>query len=257
MGKTYLFHVAIPRSGRTWRKIEMRGDHTLEDLHHVIQDAFEFDDDHLYSFFMSGKAWDKDSEYTLPERVSPYGQLFIEGEEIADDEADESEMPNLDDFLLEYLEGLNIDDEATAELLPQIKDYIEARQDPGVPLAERLAALIGRDVPSVMILLILIRRNWEDWERDEQRDVRKVTIESLELTVGKKFLYLFDYGDEWRFNVRLDAIHETDQPDAFPKIVQMVGKPPPQYPESSEEDEDWGEEDDDGGFVIYGDDDEK
>ena len=32
---------------------------TMEDLHLAIQQAYGWYDDHLYSFFMSGKAWDK------------------------------------------------------------------------------------------------------------------------------------------------------------------------------------------------------
>ena len=65
--KTYIFHVSIPGFGRVWRKIEMEANQTLEELHYAIQAAFEFDDDHLYSFFMSGRAWDESTEYCLPE----------------------------------------------------------------------------------------------------------------------------------------------------------------------------------------------
>ncbi|MDY6875911.1 MAG: hypothetical protein SWK90_06890 [Chloroflexota bacterium] len=31
--KTYTFHVSLPGTGRVWRKIEMRADQTLEELH--------------------------------------------------------------------------------------------------------------------------------------------------------------------------------------------------------------------------------
>ena len=71
--KTYTFHVSIPGFGRVWRKIEMEANQTLEELHCAIQAAFDFDDDHLYSFFMSGRAWDESTEYCLPEGVDPYG----------------------------------------------------------------------------------------------------------------------------------------------------------------------------------------
>ncbi len=64
--KTYTFHVSIPGTGRVWRKIELVEDHTLEDLHWAIQEAFHFGGDHLYSFFMSGKAWDRSTEYAFP-----------------------------------------------------------------------------------------------------------------------------------------------------------------------------------------------
>jgi len=43
-----------------WRKIEMRADQTLEELHLAIQNAYDWDADHLYSFFMSGiGAWQR------------------------------------------------------------------------------------------------------------------------------------------------------------------------------------------------------
>jgi hypothetical protein len=49
-----------------WRRIEFRGDQTLEDLHDAIQDAFGWDDRHLYAFFMSGQPWDQLTEIARP-----------------------------------------------------------------------------------------------------------------------------------------------------------------------------------------------
>lgn len=51
---------------RPWRRIEARGDQTLHDLHLAIQDAFGWDNDHLYAFFMTGKAWDQRDAYYSP-----------------------------------------------------------------------------------------------------------------------------------------------------------------------------------------------
>ena len=64
--KTYTFHVSIPGTGRVWRKIETPVDQTLEALHFAIQGAYERDADHLYSFFMRGRAWD--ASRVLPAR---------------------------------------------------------------------------------------------------------------------------------------------------------------------------------------------
>ena len=80
--KTYTFHVSLPGTGRTWRKIELRADQSLEDLHFAILRAYEWSADHLYSFFMSGKAWDSSTEYALPEGYDPWGEPL-------DDEEDE------------------------------------------------------------------------------------------------------------------------------------------------------------------------
>jgi hypothetical protein len=42
-------------------------------------------------------------------------------------------------------------------------------------------------------------------------------------------LYLFDYGDEWRFCVQVHAIN-PDAPKAdYPRLVESVGKAPSQY----------------------------
>ncbi|MFN2340525.1 MAG: plasmid pRiA4b ORF-3 family protein [Halanaerobium sp.] len=51
----YIFKIKL---GKVWRKIKISTSATLADLHLAIQQAFNFDDDHLYSFFMSNRAWD-------------------------------------------------------------------------------------------------------------------------------------------------------------------------------------------------------
>ena len=49
--------------GEVSRTVEMAGDATLHDLHDVIQQAFGWDDDHLYEFFVSGKLRDRKTQY--------------------------------------------------------------------------------------------------------------------------------------------------------------------------------------------------
>lgn len=67
MRTVYRFLVKLQHKQDVWRRIEMRGDQTLDDLHYAIQDAFDWDNDHLYAFYLSGKAWDTDTEYMDPE----------------------------------------------------------------------------------------------------------------------------------------------------------------------------------------------
>lgn len=45
--------------------LTLDGRQSLHDLHLAIQTAFGWDNDHLYSFFMSGRAWDSASEYAM------------------------------------------------------------------------------------------------------------------------------------------------------------------------------------------------
>ncbi len=56
-------HRTLPE---VWREIELAEDNTLEDLHLTIQSAFRWLDDHLYSFYLSGDRWDRDSEIGSP-----------------------------------------------------------------------------------------------------------------------------------------------------------------------------------------------
>jgi hypothetical protein len=77
----------------------------------------------------------------------------------------------------------------------------------------------------------------------EAGDVRTTTLETLALKKGKKFLYLFDYGDEWRFDVKVHAINPDADPTlAYPVLVESVGEAPVQYEGWEEEDEDEDEE---------------
>lgn len=46
---------------------------------------------------------------------------------------------------------------------------------------------------------------------------------------GKKLIFLFDYGDDWRFGVTCQSIEETTRPFRKPKILNRKGKPPVQY----------------------------
>lgn len=47
----FVFKVALAGRKSIWRRIALRGDQTLDDLHEVIYDAFDRDDEHLYSFY--------------------------------------------------------------------------------------------------------------------------------------------------------------------------------------------------------------
>lgn len=53
----YLFKVALNHS--CWRTVQLSESHTLLDLHELIQEAFAFDDDHLYAFYMDRKKFSK------------------------------------------------------------------------------------------------------------------------------------------------------------------------------------------------------
>ncbi len=136
----YLFKITYLRNPNVWRTIEMAGHQTLDDLHRAIQVAVSFDNDHLYSFYMSNRAWDKRSQYSDP------------------------------------------------------------RSGQGLSAA-------------------------------------KIKIGELNLRMKQRFLYLFDFGDEHRFEVQLIGVNEFTREGKYPRIIDRHGKDPVQYSEF-EDDED-------------------
>jgi hypothetical protein len=140
----YRFKVSLSDQKSVWRRIDVRSDQTLEDLHYAIQDAFGWDDDHLYAFYLSGKAWDQSTEYVRPEG-----------------------------------------------------------REPGMRTA-------------------------------------RVRMDRLGLRQGKRFLYIFDFGDEWRHEIRIEKAGLALDAGEYPRIIEGHGEAPPQYgsvEEDLEEDE--------------------
>ena len=60
-------------------------------------------------------------------------------------------------------------------------------------------------------------------------DVAKTTLDSLNLEVGRAFGYWFDFGDDWRHEIRVEAIESAPPKGRFPKVTARVGASPPQY----------------------------
>lgn len=72
-------------------------------------------------------------------------------------------------------------------------------------------------------------------ECDEGPYTDEVRIDELELSVGQEFLYLFDFGDQWHFYVRLVEIKKECPKLSGPKVIESKGEAPDQYPSV----EDW------------------
>lgn len=66
------FTFKVMLGNKIWRKIKLSNEHTLEDLHLCIQRAFNFDDDHLYSFFMDGKKYSQNAYHSPNCNEGPY-----------------------------------------------------------------------------------------------------------------------------------------------------------------------------------------
>jgi len=66
------------------------------------------------------------------------------------------------------------------------------------------------------------------------RNARRARIDSLGLTVNKKFIYLFDFGDEWLHSIELLGIKEQEPKGKYPRIIEGQGEAPPQYADDDE-----------------------
>ena len=83
---SYTFRVNHRALPKVWRDIELAEDQTLEDLHLAIQQAYGWYDDHLYSYFMNGEAWDKSSEIG-----SPWSESILHTHQVQIDQLDLNE----------------------------------------------------------------------------------------------------------------------------------------------------------------------
>jgi hypothetical protein len=50
----------------------------------------------------------------------------------------------------------------------------------------------------------------------------KVKLSKFHLIKGDKFLYIFDYGDEWRFQIKV--LHVVSEPTKVPIVLKRVGE---------------------------------
>jgi hypothetical protein len=126
MGKSLVLSISVGTG--CYRHIQIDSSATLLKLSSTILDAFDFDDDHMHSFFMNNRAWDGDAEY-----ICPGGEL----------------------------------------------DYARGYSD-------------------------------------------KAKLSKFRLGKGDKFLYLFDYGDEWRFQIKV--LRVIDEPTSKAITLRSVGQ---------------------------------
>ena len=76
-------------------------------------------------------------------------------------------------------------------------------------------------------------------EADEGvKGVRRTKVSAAFPDVGKKMLFLFDYGDEWHFTVELIGLGQKEPKASYPRVLKQVGKAPPQYPDLDDDEED-------------------
>jgi hypothetical protein len=67
------------------------------------------------------------------------------------------------------------------------------------------------------------------------RGVRKTKIEEAFPAAGHVLTFLFDYGDEWLFRVKLTGTARKVAKVRYPRVVASKGEAPKQYPDPDEE----------------------
>lgn len=68
-------------------------------------------------------------------------------------------------------------------------------------------------------------------------------------TGKQEFLFLYDYGDEWHFGVKLLGTKDAIEPGTtYPRIVASQGESPLQYPMAEEWDEEDEEDEEEGAW---------
>jgi len=65
---------------------------------------------------------------------------------------------------------------------------------------------------------------------DCARSVERTKISSVFKEAGKRMLFMFDYGQDWRFIVELKEKRDTEPTEKLPEILKSVGEAPSQYP---------------------------
>ena len=66
---SYVFKVSFVHG--VWRKIQVPSEYSLDILHLAILESYNFEDDHLYAFFMDNILWSGEKAFW-----SPFGESF-------------------------------------------------------------------------------------------------------------------------------------------------------------------------------------
>jgi hypothetical protein len=77
--------------------------------------------------------------------------------------------------------------------------------------------------------------NLDPYSDHERRFSDSVELSQFRLGKGAKFLYIFDFGDDWRFRIRV--LRVIDEPTELPYVLKSVGQVSQYGFEDEDEDE--------------------
>jgi hypothetical protein len=75
-------------------------------------------------------------------------------------------------------------------------------------------------------------------EETNSRSVKRTRVAEAFPEAGHRMLFLFDYGDDWRFVVEVIGIGNKQPGVRYPKLLKKVGVSPPQYGGGDDEEDD-------------------
>jgi hypothetical protein len=207
--------------GHPYRVLAIPATTSLYDLAFEINESFDFDFDHAFGFFDNLKnPWRSDEQY----EIFNDGELEDEGELVLAEL--EQELEQLSEEEMAQIDTL-------AELPPdEAKKKLVEMSLKDVPLEDKAVAQFFLE--GMVDELLDEALGVEDGATP--KGVKSVMVDEA-FEKGKKLLYLFDYGDEWRFIVECKKIEETDG-GQYPRLLESKGEAPEQYPDYDEEDDD-------------------
>ncbi len=70
---------------------------------------------------------------------------------------------------------------------------------------------------------------------EESPFTSETRVGEIPLLPGQSMMFLFDFGDDWKFNVELESIEAEQTKLSEPMVLESKGKSPEQYPEFEED----------------------
>ena len=185
------------RYGGASRTIELRATDTLDTLAHSVLDAFQFDHDHLYAFYMNGDIDDPRFE------LSP----FEDDDDL--DDMEDLDIGDLDGLLMAGDEDDEDEDDEEAE---------DAADDAEAGEAKDADAAHDGDGPN------------GEADLYEDEEIEDISIGLLGLPLHHKFLFRYDFGDDHRFEIEVADLSGRAKPDVeYPHVAAKKGRAPQQY----------------------------
>lgn len=242
--KTYTFHISVSDLPDTWRRVELTSEQTLSDLHVAIQEALDWDPDDDIAFFVGGDPLDSGEMYTLD----------------FEDDGDDSEADEEIESMAESLPPLDLGNAPRPESMEAAIALIESNPEVRAQVRQMMVDEMG--VPGFMAdMLLSSMKSLFDMMPPGMLDqlagggpaaknAAETSLESLGLAAGQSLAYVFGE-DDWRFDVRVEAINDQAEDDAFyPLVLAGDGPAPQQYFDDDDEADDWLWDDDeeDGDF---------